>query len=77
MRDLISSVPVGTSDRCEFMQTHQERLYIASRIVDGVADCLVDYASCNQSAELFGLLELVGRLDLAVVTIRDVNGASY
>lgn len=57
------------------MQTQQERLYITSRIVEGVADCLVDYASCDQPIELFDLLELVGRLDLVVAAIRDVNGA--
>ena len=58
------------------MQTQQERLYIVSRIIEGVADCLLDYASCDQPVELFDLLELVGRLDLAVTSIRDVNGVS-
>lgn len=58
------------------MGSQQEQLYAASRVVEGVADCLVDYASCSQSVELYDLLELVGRLDLAVSAIREANGAS-
>ncbi len=41
-----------------------------------VADCLLDYANCDGDIDTFELLELVGRLDLAVDAIRSVNGAS-
>ena len=57
------------------MGSTQERLYQASRIIEGVAVCLLDYASCGITVELFDALELVGRLDIAVDVIRDVNGA--
>ena len=40
-----------------------------------VADCLLDYASCDGGVSTFDLLELVGRLDLAVDAIRQANGA--
>jgi hypothetical protein len=57
------------------MSHDQERLYVASRIVGGVADCLVDYAHSNERIHLSDFLELVGRLDLAVEAIRYANGA--
>ena len=41
-----------------------------------MADCLVDDVSCSQSVELYDLLELIGRLDLAAFVIREANGAS-
>jgi hypothetical protein len=58
------------------MNSREENLYQASRIVSSVADCLIDYASCNQIIEFTEIAELVGRLDLAVEVIRMVNGAS-
>ena len=57
------------------MSVEQEKLYAASRIVAMVADCLLDYASCEGEVGTYDLLELVGRLDLAVDAIRLVNGA--
>ena len=57
------------------MSVEQEKLYAASRIVAMVADCLLDYASCEGEVSIYDLLELVGRLDLAVDAIRLVNGA--
>ena len=49
---------------------------MASQMISGVAACLSDFAVSAEMFELFGLLELVGRLDLAVDAIRLVNGAS-
>jgi hypothetical protein len=40
-----------------------------------VSDCLIDYASCTGEIGTFDLLELAGRLDLAVDAIRMANGA--
>lgn len=57
------------------MATPQEKLYSASRIIAIVADCLIDYASCGGNVGTFELLELAGRLDLAVDAIRLANGA--
>lgn len=51
-------------------------MYQVSRIIDGVTACLLDYISCDMAVELFDVLELVGRLDLAVEVIRNANGAS-
>jgi len=59
------------------MQTDQERLYIASRMVSGVAECLAEFASCSDLMELWDLMELAGQLEIAVDTIRSVNGASH
>ena len=58
------------------MQSNQERLYIASRMVSGVADCLIEFASFTDAIELWDLMELAGQLETAVDTIRLVNGAS-
>jgi len=70
---------VGSRSGCQrplwSMTTNQERLYHASRLVEGVSLCLFDYASCAGVIDYFDLIELVGRLDLAVDTIRGLNGA--
>ena len=58
------------------MRSQQEQFHAASRVIEGVADCLVDYASCSQFVELYDLLEFKGRLELAVFVIREANGAS-
>ena len=58
------------------MSTSQERLCAASRLIGGIADVLIDFASCPGEIELFDLLELAGRLDLAVDAIRLAYGAS-
>lgn len=57
------------------MTANSERLYHASRIVEGISLCLLDYASCAGEIGYFDLIELVGRLDLAVDAIRNLNGA--
>jgi len=58
------------------MQSNQERLYIASRMVSGVADCLIEFASYAEGIELWDLMELAGQLETAVDTIRLANGAT-
>jgi hypothetical protein len=58
------------------MQSSQERLYQICQLIDHVAICILDYASCGQAIELFDAMELAGRLDLAVEVIRKENGAS-
>ena len=58
------------------MQSNQERLYIASRMVSNVADCLIEFASYTDAIELWDLMELAGQLETAVDTIRLANGAS-
>lgn len=57
------------------MSMQQESLYAASRIVAMVAECLFDYANCDGDVGTFELLELAGRLDIAVDAIRLANGA--
>jgi len=57
------------------MPTKQERLYHASRLIEGVSLCLFDYVSCVGGIDYFDLMELDGRLDLAVDAIRSLNGA--
>lgn len=44
------------------MSTGQERLYVASRIVSGVADCLNDYGSSGGNIDLFALNECIDGL---------------
>ena len=56
--------------------TDQERLYMASRMVSGVADCLAEFASCSDAIESWDLIELASQLEVAVDTIRLANGAS-
>jgi hypothetical protein len=58
------------------MQTDQERLYVASRLVSDVAVCLTEIANCIELIELCDLMELAGQLGIAVDTIRLANGAS-
>ena len=58
------------------MRSNQERLYVASQIVDRVAVCLIDLSDGGLVAEYHDLRELVGRLDVAVEVIRQVNGAA-
>jgi hypothetical protein len=58
------------------MPTDQERLYIASRMVSSVAECLAEFASYTNLIELWDLMELAGELEIAVDTIRLANGAS-
>jgi hypothetical protein len=57
------------------MQSDQESIYQASRMVEGVVACLLDYASFSHEIELFDVMELIGRLDLAVGVLRRANGA--
>lgn len=58
------------------MSTNQERLYNASRVIEGVSLCLLDYACSAGQIDYFDLIELVGRLDLAVDAIRGLNGGA-
>jgi hypothetical protein len=46
------------------------------KIVDGVTLCLLDYAQCDSELDRFDAAELAGRLELAVATIRHLNGGS-
>ena len=54
-----------------------ERIYHATRIVDGVTLCLRDYAQCDSEMDRFDAAELAGRLELAVEAIRSLNGGSH
>lgn len=58
------------------VQSSQERLYQVCQLIDHVATCVLDYASCGLAMELFDAMELVGRLDIAIEVIRQENGAS-
>ncbi len=58
------------------MQTNQERLYIASMMVSGVADCLAEFAGYAEKIEVSDLIELADQLEIAVDSIRLANGAS-
>ena len=58
------------------VNSSQERLYQVCQLIDHVATCVLDYASCGQAIELFDAMELAGRLDLAVDVIRQENGAA-
>jgi len=70
-------LPIGARLQPLFvMQISQERLYQICQLIDHVAICILDYASCEQPMELFDAMELAGRLDLAVEVIRQENGAS-
>jgi hypothetical protein len=63
-------------DRCDEMSNSQERLYQASRIVEIVATDLCDFVGRSTQINDFEVVELVGRLDLAVEVIRWANGAA-
>ena len=56
------------------MQSDQERAYQATRIVDGVMLCLLEYAQSDIEMDRFDAAELAGRLDLATEAIRSLNG---
>jgi hypothetical protein len=58
------------------MESKQERLYIASQLIGAVANCLIDNAGCGLPLEFEDLMELVGRLDIAIEAIRFSNGAA-
>ena len=59
-----------------FVTSRQEQIYIASQIISAVADCFIDYSSCGGLADTYELMELAGRLDVAIATIRQANGGS-
>lgn len=50
-------------------------VFQASQLIKGVSLCLFDYASFAGEIDYFDLMELVGRLDLAVEAIDSLNGA--
>jgi len=58
------------------MQSERERLHQISRIIEGVSACLIDISNCPESIECFYVVELVGRLEFAVDSIRLMSGAS-
>ena len=58
------------------MPTFQERFYQVSRIVELVSDDLFEMANGNSTLTFSNLIDLTGRLDLAVEVIRRANGAS-
>ena len=58
------------------MQSERERLHQISRIIEGVTACLVDVSDVPGSIDFFDVMELVGRLEFAVDSIRLLNGAS-
>jgi hypothetical protein len=59
------------------MQSEEQRLYQISRLIEGVSVCLIDYSSCPGPIELFDEMEFVRRRDIAVDSIRMINGASH
>jgi hypothetical protein len=54
------------------VQSDQERIYQASRIVEGVALCLLDYALSISDFDRFDAAELAGRLEFAADAMRRV-----
>jgi hypothetical protein len=50
----------------------QERIYQASRIVEGVALCLLDFAQSDSDLDRFDAAELAGRLEFVVESMRRV-----
>ena len=59
------------------MKSEQEYLYQISRLIEGVMVCLIDYSDHQGLIELFDVMELVGRLEMAVESIRLINGAAH
>ena len=43
------------------MQSNQERLYIASTMAGGVADCLIEFSSYSEAIEVWNLMELASQ----------------
>lgn len=58
------------------VQSERERLHQISRIIEGVMACLIDVSDCPGPIEFFDVMELVGRLEFAVDSIRLMSGAS-
>lgn len=58
------------------MRSNEECLYTVGQLVAGVADQLLYCLAYDQSVDSFAIMDLVGRLDTAVVFIRLMNGAS-
>ena len=58
------------------MQSERERLHQISRIIEDVTACLVDISDGPGPIEYLEVMELVGRLDFAVDSIRLMSGAS-
>jgi hypothetical protein len=56
------------------MRSGNEHIYQISRIIEGVAACL--YGSSPESIDYFDAVELAGRLDFAVDSLRLLSGAS-
>lgn len=58
------------------VQSEREHLYQISRIIEGVSACLVDMSLRPEPADYFCVMELSGRLDFAVDSMRQMNGAT-
>jgi hypothetical protein len=58
------------------MQSVEERLYQISRVIEGVSACLIDLSICTGPIDVFDVMELAGRLDFAVDSIRLISGAT-
>jgi hypothetical protein len=67
---------IGRKRPLWFMQSEREHIYQISLIVEGVAACLVNYCTCHGSMDYFEAIELVGRLEFAVDSMRQISGAS-
>jgi hypothetical protein len=58
------------------VESNQERLFVVSQIVGGVADRLAFYLSYGQTIDSTVLSGIEGQLDFAVESIRSANGAA-
>jgi hypothetical protein len=58
------------------VRSEREHLYQISRVIEGVSACLIDFSDSPGSVDFFDVMELVGRLEFAVDSIRLMSGAS-
>ena len=58
------------------MQSDRERLFQISRIIEGVSACLMEFSDSDGPIDMFYAMELIGRLDFAVDSIRLINDAA-
>lgn len=57
------------------VHSRDEHLYQVSRIIEGVTACLSDFSIEGKPIDLFYAMELAGRLEFAVDTLRLMSGS--
>jgi len=57
------------------VQSRDEHSHQVSRIIEGVAACLSDFSIEREPIDFFYAMELAGRLEFAVDTLRLLSGA--